>query len=77
MFSLLRENKESCSSPVDGVREVKEVAPRSMPGGRESHIWGDAAIVQAQVGVVKIASGYTFMIGKVVRRFRVKPHVSY
>ena len=35
MFSLLRENKESCSSPVDGVREVKEVAPRSMPGGRE------------------------------------------
>src|SRR4029434_4453397 len=36
---------------------------------RESHIWEDVAFVQAKGGVVNIASGYTFMIGKVVSRF--------
>src|SRR4029434_10532034 len=76
--NLLRENKESCSSPVDGGRRdgvlqaVLEMRrgqdglllgrgregelKRSWPGGRrqrESHIWGDAAIIHAQVGVVK------------------------
>ena len=45
--------------------------------GRESHIWGDVAIVHAQVGVVKIASGYIFMTGKVLRRFWTKPYASY
>ena len=77
LHQLTVEGETVCSKQCWRCGEVKEVAPRSMPGGRESHIWGDAAIVQAQVGVVKIASGYTFMIGKVVRGFRVKPYGSY
>ena len=39
MVSLLRENKESCSSPCAGdagvERRSKRLAPRSMPGGRD------------------------------------------
>ena len=72
MSAVRCENKESSSSPCDGVlqavlemRRGQDGAPgwkasgekeRSWPGGRrqrESHIWEDAAIIQAQVGVVK------------------------
>ena len=71
MSAVRSENKESSSSPCDGVlqavlEERSKVAPRSRPGGREvkrslpggrrhreRDIWGDAAIVHAQVGVVK------------------------
>ena len=41
----------------EGERE--EVLVRWAPAERESHIWGDAAIVQAKGGVVNMASGYT------------------
>ena len=90
MFSLLRENKESCSSPVDGGRRdgVLQVMLEVRRGQRgvclaecrqreRENICEDVPIVHAQVGVVKIASGYTFMTGKVLHRFRMKPCASY
>ena len=47
------------------------------PAERERTSGQDVAFVQAKGGVVNIASGYTFMIGKVVSRFRVKSQASY
>ena len=69
MFSLLRENKESCSSPVDGgrrdgvlqalleVRRGQDGAPGwGRPAERKrANIWKNVAFVQAKGGVVKVA----------------------
>ena len=44
---------QSCSSGEAGRERGKEVLARWAPAQREGHIWGDAAIIHAQVGVVK------------------------
>ena len=63
----------------DARRERGEEMCLAQNGGgeRERTSGQDVAFVQAKGGVVNIASGYTFMIGKVVRRFWVKPYASY
>ena len=42
-------------------------------GQREITSGKDVPFVQAKRGVVKVASGCSFMIWKVLRRFRMKP----
>ena len=79
MFSLLRENKENCSSPVDGGRrEMQQAMPEVRGGGQREITSGkDVPFVQAKGGVVKVASGCSFMIGMALRRFRVQPYARY
>ena len=72
------EVKEACSSrTMPGGREVK----RSLPGGRrhrERVTSGEMRLLSTlRWAWLTIASGYTFMTGKALRRFRVKPHASY
>ena len=66
VFSLLRENKESRSSPVDGGRRdgVLQAMLEVRRGQRERTSGKDVPFVQAKGGVVKVASGCLFITGK-------------
>ena len=69
-----------CSRLAGGEERSRRLLLGRCPEGemkRERTSGKDVVFVQAKGGVVNIASGYTFMIGKVVSRFRVKPYASY
>src|SRR4029434_5372250 len=90
MLEVRRGQRVVCLADAGRERD-QNVAPRSMSGGRESYVCltekpaerervtsGEMWLLSTlRWAWLRIASGYIFMIGESLRRYRMKPYVSY